>query len=159
MFEDMEVTAWIDGGWGIEALLAQQTRPHDDLDILIPASDSTRLVAGLRHRGFHRIPMDDECAQNFVMGHPSLGRIDFHVMELTEAGDALYSPRGEEWQIAAIELDAQGEIEGRVVRCLTPEYQVRAHAGYELQDTDISDMKALQQRFGVTLLEEQIRPD
>ena len=159
LFEEMEVTAWIDGGWGIDALLTQQTRPHDDLDIMIPAGDSARLVAGLRHRGFHRVPTDDECARNFVMGHPSLGRIDFHVMELTETGDAVYNPRGEEWEISATELDAQGEIEGRVVRCLTPEYQARAHVGYELQDADFSDMKALQQRFGIALRAEQIRHD
>ncbi len=93
------------------------------------------------------------------MGHPSLGRIDFHVMELTEIGDAVYNPRGEEWRISATELDAQGEIERRVVRCLTPEYQARAHAGHELQDTDFSDMKALQKRFGIALRAKQTRHD
>jgi hypothetical protein len=31
------VAAWIDGGWGIDALLGRQTRPHDDLDLVVAA--------------------------------------------------------------------------------------------------------------------------
>jgi len=26
---------WLDGGWGVDALLGQQTRLHSDLDIII----------------------------------------------------------------------------------------------------------------------------
>jgi lincosamide nucleotidyltransferase A/C/D/E len=29
------VEIWIDGGWGVDALLGEQTRPHRDLDIAI----------------------------------------------------------------------------------------------------------------------------
>lgn len=28
-----EVTAWLDGGWGVDALVGSQTRPHSDLDL------------------------------------------------------------------------------------------------------------------------------
>lgn len=30
------VLAWVDGGWGVDALLGVQTRPHSDLDLVIP---------------------------------------------------------------------------------------------------------------------------
>ena len=30
------VEAWVAGGWGVDALLGEQTREHRDLDILIP---------------------------------------------------------------------------------------------------------------------------
>ena len=29
------VRIWIDGGWGVDALLGRQTRPHADLDIAV----------------------------------------------------------------------------------------------------------------------------
>ena len=27
------IDVWLDGGWGVDALLGQQTREHDDLDL------------------------------------------------------------------------------------------------------------------------------
>ena len=33
------VDVWVQGGWGIDALLGEQTRPHDDLDVIIRADD------------------------------------------------------------------------------------------------------------------------
>src|SRR5690242_455224 len=34
LLDDHGVRLWVDGGWGIDALLAEQTRPHKDLDVL-----------------------------------------------------------------------------------------------------------------------------
>ena len=28
-----DILAWVDGGWGIDALLEEQTRDHSDLDL------------------------------------------------------------------------------------------------------------------------------
>ena len=33
--EKAGVVIWLDGGWGVDALLGQQTRPHDDVDVVI----------------------------------------------------------------------------------------------------------------------------
>ncbi|HEX6737122.1 MAG TPA: aminoglycoside nucleotidyltransferase, partial [Vicinamibacteria bacterium] len=33
------VRVWVDGGWGVDALLGEQTRPHKDLDALVPFDD------------------------------------------------------------------------------------------------------------------------
>lgn len=30
---ELGIQIWIDGGWGVDALLGEQTRPHQDLDI------------------------------------------------------------------------------------------------------------------------------
>jgi len=35
MFEENGVEIWVDGGWGVDALLEDQTREHTDLDIAI----------------------------------------------------------------------------------------------------------------------------
>ena len=42
------IPAWIGGGWGIDALVGEQTRRHDDLDLAFRAEDEARLPAVLR---------------------------------------------------------------------------------------------------------------
>ena len=156
LFDELDITVWIDGGWGVDALLGESTREHQDLDIMISWEDSAILTAALYQHGFVDIHTDDRKDRNFVMGHPSHGRIDFHVIELTEEGGAIYGPGEIDWVITESELRAVGFIGGREVRCLSVDYQVRSHAGYTLQDTDFADMRALQEKFGVKLLAEQI---
>src|SRR5258708_7387144 len=34
---------WIDGGWGVDALLGHQTRKHDDLDVAVHHSNLSTL--------------------------------------------------------------------------------------------------------------------
>jgi len=38
------ICVWIDGGWGVDALLDQQTREHDDLDLVIELDDAARVM-------------------------------------------------------------------------------------------------------------------
>lgn len=33
------IAVWLDGGWGVHALLGEQTRPHRDLDLVISRPD------------------------------------------------------------------------------------------------------------------------
>jgi lincosamide nucleotidyltransferase A/C/D/E len=33
--ENLGIEIWVDGGWGVDALLGEQTLPHKDLDIAI----------------------------------------------------------------------------------------------------------------------------
>ena len=35
LLAEREVRVWVDGGWGIDALLAEQTRQHKDFDALV----------------------------------------------------------------------------------------------------------------------------
>jgi lincosamide nucleotidyltransferase A/C/D/E len=41
--ENLGIEMWVDGGWGVDALLGEQTRPHKDLDIAIQQKDVTKL--------------------------------------------------------------------------------------------------------------------
>ena len=43
---------WVDGGWGVDALVGEQTRPHEDLDLVVARSDVPRAEAALRPLGF-----------------------------------------------------------------------------------------------------------
>lgn len=157
LFDELGITVWIDGGWGVDALLGECTRKHQDLDIMLSWEDSAILTEALFARGFVDIHTDDRKDRNFVMGHRLHGRIDFHVIELTEDGGAIYGPGEIDWVITKSELNAIGYIGGRKVRCLSVDYQVRSHAGYTLQATDFADLRALHERYGVKLLPVQIK--
>jgi len=39
LLDQNRIDVWIDGGWGVDALLGEQTRTHGDLDIAIQHSD------------------------------------------------------------------------------------------------------------------------
>jgi lincosamide nucleotidyltransferase A/C/D/E len=41
--EKLGIEIWVDGGWGVDALLGEQTRPHKDLDIAIQQKDVPQL--------------------------------------------------------------------------------------------------------------------
>ena len=159
LFHELNIAVWIDGGWGVDALLGECTREHQDLDIIISWEDSAVLIEALRARGFVDIHTDDRKDRNFVMGHQLHGLIDFHVVDLTEDGGAVYGPGEIDWVISESELNAVGFIGGREVECLSVNYQVRSHSGYTLTDTDFADMRALHEKYGVALLLEQVQEE
>jgi len=41
---DQGVGLWVDGGWGVDALLGEQTRPHKDLDIFVRLDDLATMI-------------------------------------------------------------------------------------------------------------------
>ena len=157
LFVELDIKVWIDGGWGVDALLGECTRDHQDLDIIISWEDSAILTKVLFALGFIDIHTDDRKDRNFVMGHQLHGRIDFHVVELIKEGGAVYGPGEIDWVITESELSAVGSIGGQEVRCLSVDYQVRSHSGYTLKDTDFADLRALQEKYGVKLLPAQIK--
>lgn len=46
------VTFWLMGGWGVDALLGHQTRPHHDVDLLVEVSSLERFRQRLEALGF-----------------------------------------------------------------------------------------------------------
>jgi len=45
---------WIDGGWGVDALVGRQTRPHDDLDLVILLHEVPAVERELALLGYER---------------------------------------------------------------------------------------------------------
>ena len=50
--DDAGIDVWLDGGWGVDALLGEQTRPHQDLDIALQTADGAALKPALEAQGF-----------------------------------------------------------------------------------------------------------
>ena len=92
LMDQHEVGTWLDGGWGVDALLGQQTRPHEDLDIVVEQRHLDTAVAALRKLGFESVPRDDTRPWNFVLGDNAGHLVDFHVVVLTDDGGGIYGP-------------------------------------------------------------------
>src|SRR5690242_17432360 len=46
------IAVWVDGRWGVDALLDRQTRPHDDLDLVVGIDDVPALQRVLDDLGY-----------------------------------------------------------------------------------------------------------
>ena len=144
------VAVWVNGGWGIDALLCEQTRPHDDLDVVIRVADIEATLQALGELGFSM--MTDERPQGFVVRDDADRRVDFHPVRFRSDGsEAQPMSDGPEWIYPAQGFSGSGSIGGRTVRCLSAEVQVLAHVDYEPDETDRRDMRLLRDRFGVVL--------
>lgn len=132
----------IDGGWAVDALLGQQTRPHNDLDIAIEHKDVPKIRTLLETRGYADVPTDDQRDCNFVMGDAHGHLIDFHSFTFDSEGKLIF---GVPYPLDS--LNGRGNILGFPVRCITPAWLVQFHTGYPIDENDYKDVKNLCQHF------------
>ncbi len=151
------ITIWIDGGWGVDALLGYQSRPHKDLDIAIQEKDVSKLRELLQGKGYKEIKLATAKPHNFVLGDESRHEIDVHVIVLDANGNGMYGPVDNGEMYPADSLTGTGLIAGKVVRCISPEWMVKFHSGYKLQEKDFRDVSALCEKFGIRLPEEYLK--
>jgi lincosamide nucleotidyltransferase A/C/D/E len=151
------IRVWLDGGWAVDACLGFQTRRHADLDIVIEERDLPRAVAALTRRGYVPVPRPDTRGWNFVLGDETGHEIDFHVIVLDEDGRGVYGPAEDGECYPAEALAGTGTVNDRTVACITPEWLVRFHTGYEVDATDWADVSALCERFGIPIPGEYLR--
>src|SRR5690349_12834244 len=111
--EGAGVEVYVDGGWGVDALLGRQTRRHLDLDIALPAHDIPALRALLADLGFAQIPTGDTWEHNFVVQDDRLRRIDVHSYILDDHGANIGGVA-----YFAHHLTGRGRIGNRTVRCI-----------------------------------------
>lgn len=151
VFEEAGIEVWLDGGWAVDAVLGEQTRPHKDVDIILQASDVETLCNLLHRRGYGIRPGGTE--SNFVLADDSGNEVDIHAIAFDREGNGVYRMEdGSDWIFPATGFDGRGVIAGRAVRCLSPVVQVLCHAhGYTPTEKDLTDMERLRARFGVTL--------
>ena len=152
------VDLWIDGGWGVDALLGEQTRPHKDLDIAIDQTNVAALREFLHKRGYRDIKLDEARSWNFVLGDPNGSEIDVHVIVLDDQGNGIYGPQENGEMYPAASLTGTGNIAGVNVRCISPEWAIKFHSGYQLAEKDFRDVSALCNKFGIELPAE-LNPD
>ena len=149
--ESHAITVWVDGGWGIDALVGEQTREHDDLDLVVVQSALSASGSALRALGYHHdAAVEPGLPARMVLVASDGRQVDLHPVVFDAHGDG-WQPLGDgAWgRYPAEGLTATGHIDGRRVRCLTPELQLRHHLGYAPDADDRHDLQLLAQRFGL----------
>ena len=147
------IEVWLDGGWGVDALLGEQTRAHDDLDLVIARSDCPAAQDALEPLGFEpAADIEPGLPARFVLRDSGDRRVDFHPVVFDELGNGWQELPDGSWGLYPAEgLRGVGSIARRRVLCLTPELQLRHHLGYEPGADDHHDMLRLAERFQLEL--------
>ena len=157
--ESSGVRCWVMGGWGVDALLGSQTRPHHDLDLLVLVDDLPRLCRAMESEGFERQRIWDgenewvsidgtDWPTAFVLGDANGREIDVHAVEITTEGGVI--PRCVvPWVFADDALSGSGRIGETIVACLSASGQMAAR-GYDLPDHHKADLEALARRHDHT---------
>ena len=97
---DNGVQVWLSGGWGIDALLGRQTRPHKDLDAILLLDDMIRMKEILCNDGYvlkelwseNRWVVDGQgnrTATAFVLQDGENHEFDVHAISLDDRGNGV----------------------------------------------------------------------
>ncbi len=114
LLEAAGVPVWVDGGWGVDALLGEQTRPHDDLDLALEHRDLVRFLQAMGDAGFRLLR--DDGPFNKVLVDEAGRTVDYHVFDASatrrlETGVTVYGPMGLAYEVGAFE--GRGAILGQ----------------------------------------------
>ena len=153
--DELGVHYWLDGGWGVDCLLGEQTRPHSDLDVVVYRNDVRRVTAHLNAQGFHVIR--DWRPTSIAFRDQSDREVDLHPVDPTaDGGDQMLPGDEGTWHYAP---PVEGSIEGRPIACASAQDQIAMHTGYTPRDVDFEDVRRLAQRFELLLPEPFSRSD
>ncbi len=143
-FNAHHIPVIIDGGWGVDALLGEQTRIHSDLDIAIQHKFVSDIRDLLGIKGYSEIPSDSSLEYNFVLSDDEGYLVDVHSYTFNEKGESVY---GINYPFES--LNGKGLINGLHVRCISPEWVVKFHSNYKPAEKDYHDVKLLCNKFGI----------
>jgi len=151
LFERANIDVWVEGGWGVDALLGSQMRDHGDLDLIVDAPRSELAKARLCDAGFEVIFEDPPGRTAY---QDARGReVDLCIAAADRYGDRWCTNRsvGRGEPDYPLECFTTGWIGGKSVACVGPETQIRHHQGYEPEDVDRHDLGLLRERFDVAI--------
>lgn len=158
------IEVWLDGGWAVDALLGEQTRRHDDVDIVVRDADLPRVLEILAKEGFGRTGAGRPF--NRVLQDGRGRKVDVHAIVFDSSGNGLYGPAstdGKQEMYEAGALSGRGVVGGEAVQCVSPNFLMTYYTGYPISPSDAHDVQQLHRRFGLDLPAEyrtvpEIRP-
>ena len=155
-----QIRIWLTGGWGIDALLGEQTRPHKDLDFILHLDQILRLRELMAPEGYslkeiwseNKRAVDSTGSQTdtaLVLQDSDGRELDLHAIIIDPHGNGI--PAWEappDFIFSREDLSGQGLIHDFPVACISAESQIICHTGYELPDNHRRDLVRLQQKYG-----------
>lgn len=143
------VQVWLDGGWGVDALLGRISRPHYDLDLVLRLDDLARAVELLVGDGF--VVTEEELGRA-VLEHAEHGRVDLHPARFDAQGNGMQvqlpTPPAAPFVYPSGGF-VSGLILGRKVPCIAADVQVSVRLGYDRSEKHRQDAVALCSAFGL----------
>src|SRR5947209_7146645 len=77
--------AWVAGGWGVDALVGRQTRPHRDLDLIVDGGRESTALHMLAQRDY-RVETDWRPVR-VELRAPGRRWVDLHPIRFDQAGN------------------------------------------------------------------------
>ena len=119
------------GGWGIDALIGDQSRRHSDADLVVPAAQSWLAEDALASIGYQVI--DRLRGGRWMPVVVVCRNADGRTIELQP--------------LEPLPSTATGTIDGQPVRCLSAGTQIRFHRGYRARVDDHRDLRRLREHL------------
>ena len=145
------IAAWLDGGWAVDALAKQQTRPHQDVDFLVPIQYTNKLLNIFQARGYVVDERETEFPYRLVVLNPKESlMIDFHLVIPQDDGSVIFRITNYKENVPSYDhrylkdgLRGVGCVNGINIPCITLDEQVRCRTTrrYSFDDPD-------RQRYG-----------
>jgi lincosamide nucleotidyltransferase A/C/D/E len=155
------IQVWLTGGWGIDALLGEQTRDHKDLDLFLLVDDVFRMRELLSGDGYGLKELWSEnrfitdvggvkVATAFVLQDSEGREIDAHALRFDDRGRGIPAwDDTEEFVFTKQDLAGDGRVAGISVRCISFHMQLKCHTGYQLPKSQVRDLELLNKKIGV----------
>jgi lincosamide nucleotidyltransferase A/C/D/E len=161
VLESHSIQIWLTGGWGIDALLGENTRSHKDLDILMLVEDVKRLNDLLAKDGYslkeywseNQFTVDaggNMIATGYVLHDTAGHELDVHAFRFDLHGNGIPAWEVEEgFVLTPPDLSGVGIINTTQVRCQSAQHQMLCHTGYAIPPHQWPDLEALHEKLGV----------
>jgi lincosamide nucleotidyltransferase A/C/D/E len=132
---------WLEGGWGVDALVGHQTRPHRDLDVDLDARCEEAALAVLTTMGY---AVETDWRPNRVeLRAAGRGRVDLHPLLIDDDGTARQAALDGGFHVFPPSFFVTGSLAGLPVPCVSVAAQRLFRTGYELRDVDLHDLAVL----------------
>jgi lincosamide nucleotidyltransferase A/C/D/E len=113
---EREIAVWLDGGWGVDALVGEQMRDHKDLDLIVRDDHVSRMSELLHEHGFR---LSRGVQGGFVLRDERGRVVDVHPVRFDDRGNGHFESEDRApFDHPAAAFAAAGNIAGRRVTCL-----------------------------------------
>jgi len=93
--EELEINVFIDGGWGVDALLGEQTREHQDIDLFVEERQAVRFIYALHQQGFKERTETYSTPQHIVFADADGRTVDLHLFTYTSERKIVFEGTGQ----------------------------------------------------------------
>ena len=87
--ESLEINVFIDGGWGVDALLGEQTREHQDIDLFVEERQAARFIHALHQGGFKERTEAYSTPNHIMFADADRGTVDLHLFNYDADGSTV----------------------------------------------------------------------